>query len=375
MRRSHRIFSLLSLASLVLAACAAPTQRPASPTPALAPTGTPSPVPPPVDLSGLHTYLTGKTGELHTATTALKNAAQTYFQLASQSNFNYAALWQNHSQEAIAAVNAARAAWTQAGPLYRQSEGIVAGTPSLADFDILLSAGASAAADAQNAAPYDLTLGDGRVLPRPGNLLGVTESTLWGTWPDFTAPVPADFNRDGTLEFGEALPDAYVLQAATAALDQYAGELQTAAAAWTPTPSDALSALVTMVPTMNEDFQSWKQSRFVAGDATTRRDLGVISRLADILDILSSLQVVHDNVSPLIQRVTPRQDQDIRQGLTDLRAFVADVYQQEQDGKVFTPEEADLLGSEAQNRATAITGLVTQAAAQLNVELVHPRPR
>ena len=371
MRASHRCLSVIWLAGLLLAACAAPTQRPPSPTPALAPTGTPSPVPPPVSLSGIQTYLTGKAGALHTATTELKNAGQAYFQLAAQSNFDYAALWQNHSQEAINAINTARAAWTKASPLYEQAEGIVAGTPSLANFDVILDAGTSAAEDPASAAPYDLTLGDGRVLPRPGNLFGVTESTLWGTWPDFTAPVAADFDRDGTVEFGEALPDAYVLQAATATLDQYAADLGTAAAAWSPTPSEAFSALVTMIPTMSEYFQSWKNSRFVAGAATTQRDFGVISRLADVQDILGSLQVVHDNISPLIQQVNAGQDEDIRQGLADLKAFVADVYQQEQNGKVFTAEEADLLGAEAQNRATAITGLVTQAAAQLNIELAR----
>jgi len=52
-----------------------------------------------------------------------------------------------------------------------------------------------------------------------------------------------------------------------------------------------------------------------------------------------------------------------------LKAFVADIYGQENDGKRFTPEEADLLGAEAQNRATAITGQVSQAAAQLNIEI------
>ena len=45
------------------------------------------------------------------------------------------------------------------------------------------------------------------------------------------------------------------------------------------------------------------------------------------------------------------------------------MYQQEQGGKRFSPEEADLLGTEAQNRATAITGQVTQVAAELNIAL------
>ena len=131
------------------------------------------------------------------------------------------------------------------------------------------------------------------------------------------------------------------------------------------------TALVVMVPTMSEYFDSWKNSRFVAGDAATQRDFVAISRLADIQGILSSLQIVHKGVSPLIQSVDQAQDQQVQHGLADLKAFVAEVYQQEQSGKRFTAEEADTLGAEAQNRATAITGQVTQLAAQLKISIAE----
>ena len=110
-------------------------------------------------------------------------------------------------------------------------------------------------------------------------------------------------------------------------------------------------------------------SRFVAGDEATRTDFAVISRLADIQDILGGLLVVYDSVSPLVAGVDPAQDGQIGQGLADLRAYVSDLYTQEQDGRVFMPEEADLFGSEAQARAQAITGQITQAAALLNIPL------
>jgi hypothetical protein len=94
-----------------------------------------------------------------------------------------------------------------------------------------------------------------------------------------------------------------------------------------------------------------------------------ISRLADIQNILGSLQIVHQNVSPLIQRADATEDARIGQGLTDLKSFVADVYQQEQSGQRFSAEDADLLGKEAQDRATAITGQITQVAAKLNIKI------
>jgi hypothetical protein len=78
---------------------------------------------------------------------------------------------------------------------------------------------------------------------------------------------------------------------------------------------------------------------------------------------------VYQNVSPRVQAVDAAQDRQIADGLTALKAFVADVYLQEQGGKRFTPEEADLLGAEAQNRATSITGQISQMAALLDIEV------
>ena len=55
--------------------------------------------------------------------------------------------------------------------------------------------------------------------------------------------------------------------------------------------------------------------------------------------------------------------------LDDLIAFISDLHEQEQSGNPFTPEEADTLGTEAQERAEAIAGQVSQAAAQLGVTI------
>ncbi len=126
-----------------------------------------------------------------------------------------------------------------ASPLYEQMEGIVAGVPSLSEYDVILDAGASGADDSENAAPYDLTLSDGRVLERPGNLFGVLESSLWGTDPAFAA-IDADLNGNNVLEFGDSLPDAHVLKAAADSLVAYTGELETASEAWQPNVSDAV---------------------------------------------------------------------------------------------------------------------------------------
>lgn len=322
------------------------------------------------DLSGIKTYLGTKTAELKAATADLKAIGDRYYALAEAANFDYAALASGQQAEAIELITDGRAAWKKASPLYEQVEGIVAGTPSLAQFDVDLDAGASAAEDPEGAVGFDLTLPDGRVLPKPGNLFGITERTLYGTDEQFRIKdVVLDVDGDGATGFGDGLPDANILKGSADALDAQAGKLAEAGNAWTPSESDAFTALVVMVPTMTEYFNSWKSSRFVAGDASTQGEFVAISRLADIQDILSSLEVVHEGVSPLIQSVDSAQDAQIDQGLTDLKAFVADVYQKEQGGKRYSAEEADLLGEEAQNRATAITGQVTQVAAKLNIPL------
>lgn len=365
--RTRLLLTLTTLA-LLLAGCgqAAPTSAPTT-----APAAVATSAPAAVDLSGIKDYLLGQTAALTAATRELKAASDRYYALAEGESFDYAALWEGQQEAVIATIEAAREAWMIASPAYEKMEGIVAGTPSLARFDVDLDAGAAAADDPEGAVSFDITLPDERVLEKPGNLFGVTESTLWGTDPAFASGVAADWNDDGMVSFGEALPDANVLKGGVDLLDSMANELAAAGEAWTPTESDAFTALVVMVPTMSEYFGSWKDSRFVAGDASTQRDFVAISRLADIQDILGGLELVYAQVRPRVETVDSAQAEQIATDLSALKGFVADVYAQEQGGRRFTPEEADTLGAEAQNRATAITGQISQMAGALGVTIAE----
>jgi hypothetical protein len=361
-----RVASALLAISLLLSACGQSTPA-AAPTPAPAAQGALA-----ANLGAIKAYLLDQAGALRGHTTTLADTASRYYDLASAADFDYAALWAERPAELRELITQARDTWMLASPAYERIEGIVAGTPALAEYDVILDAGASGAEDPAGAAPYDLALPNGRTLARPGNLFGVTESTLWGSFADYRAPGGvADLDGDGQVGFGDALPEANVLKAGAETLDSYVGRLLEAAQAWEPSASDAFTSLVVMVPTMSEYFDSWKSSRFVSGDASEQRDFVAISRLADIQDILSSLQVVHGGVSPLIQGIDPAQDAQVGQGLGDLKAFVADIYTQERGGRRYTPEEADLLGAEAQNRATAITGQITQLAARLSISIAE----
>ena len=359
MVRTRTISLATLLITLILGACA--PGMAATPVVEQNPSGT--------DLSGIKTYLLDKSSELTSSSKSLKEASDRYYTLAESTGFDYAALWEANPTEVSEALADAKSAWMAASPLYEQMEGIVAGTPSLAEYDVILDAGTSGEEDPEGAVPFDLTLPDGRVLPKPGNLFGVLESTLWGTYAEYTTGIEADLDGNGTIDFGEKLPDANVLKAGADALDMYTTELGTASSEWQPTESDAFTALVVMVPTMSEYFNSWKNSRFILGDSSEQRDFVVISRLADIQNILGSLQIVYSEVKPLVESTDAAQATQIDQSLADLKSFVGDVYAKEQSGYQHTPEEADVLGAEAQKRATAIAGQVAQIAAQLNIQI------
>jgi hypothetical protein len=255
-------------------------------------------------------------------------------------------------------------------PLYERVEGIVAGTPSLAAYDVILDAGSSAAEDPASAVPFDLKLPNGKVLRKPGNLYNLTEGMLWGTLPKLVVG-KADLDGDGKLEFGEVLPEPNALKAAVDAFVLYAGRLDRAARVWQPTSSDAFTSVVVMVPTMSEYFGQWKTSRFVLGDRASSEAFNVVSRLSDIGDILGGLRVIYAGIRPSIAGVDSAQAAQTKRDLDSLHAFVGKLRTQENAGRRFTPQQADILGRQAQERATAIAGQVTQAAARLKVKIAQ----
>jgi hypothetical protein len=328
--------------------------------------------PPGLNLAPTKTYLLEHTAKLRALTIELRAQAVRYHALAKSSGFDYAELWRSRRAAVKPVLARSKALWIEGNPYYEQVEGIVAGTPSLAVYDVILDAGSSVDEDPASAVPFDLKLADGRVLKKPGNLFNLTEGTLWGTRPEYTARnVRADFDGDGKTEFGEALPDAAVLRAAAEAFVLYAGKLDRSARAWKPTASDAFTAVVVMVPTMSEYFGQWKASRFVLGDRAKGDAFNVVSRLSDIGDILGGLRVIYAGIRPAIARVDPQQAAQTKRELDSLWQFVSRLRTQEAAGKRFTPAQADSLGRTAQERATAIAGQVTQAAARLKVKIAQ----
>jgi hypothetical protein len=345
------------LSFILLSACSAATP-------------TPAPTKSVVDLSSVKVYVLDHTKDLQGSAAQMQKQANNYYALAKSVNFDYAKLWQDKQSDVKAIILESRRVFIQSNPQYEQMEGIIAGTPSLSKYDLILDAGTSGAEGGDNVAPFDLTLPDGRVLPKPGHLFLVLESMLWGTNPAFIAPnVQADLNGNGQTDLGDTLPDANVFKAAADSFVTYTADLNKAGNDWQPTKEEAFGALIANVPTFSNFIDSWKNSRYVLGNKSTESEFVSTSRLSDLTDNVTSWQTIYASLSPLVQTVDKSADGQIIKNLQDLHDYVAGLHEQEQAGKHFTPEEAETFSAEGQNRATAIAGQLAQVAAELGIKL------
>jgi hypothetical protein len=321
------------------------------------------------ELGAIKAFLTDHTARLVEDTAAIRENAEAYYRLAEESGFDYRGLLAGQRSEVASFVSEAQDGFRAANPSYEEMEGVVAGVPELADFDVIIDAG-SDGSDPENAVPFDVETPDGRTFEQPGNFNYLIETSAFGTDPKFQAKgVQPDLDGDGRVEFGESVPDAGFYVAAARDFERYAKELDAAARDWKPTASDAFTALVVMTPTMSEYFEAWKNSRFIAGEQASENAFVAASRLEDIADILGGLNTVYGNVRPMVAEADPAQARQIGTNLRRLHDYAAGLRDREAAGRAYTAEQADLLGARAQEQAEAIAGQITQAAANLNIEI------
>jgi hypothetical protein len=324
---------------------------------------------PSAELAPVKDFLLEHTERLDADAAKLRAGAEEYYALAQAADFDYAKLLQDKRAEVRAFVKGAQEDFAAANPAYEEMEGVVAGVPSLADYDVIIDAG-SDKRDPENAAPITLKTPAGKTWDRPGNFNYLIETSAFGTEPKFAAKgVKPDLDGDGKVEFGEAMPDADFYVTAAREFEKTAKELDGAAREWQPTAQDALTALVVMTPTMSEYFDAWKNSRFVAGEKAHEKAFVAASRLQDIADILGGLETVYGAVQPKIASVDEAQATQTKEDLARLTDFAERLRDEEAGGKKFTADEAETLGTEAQTRAEAIAGQVSQAAGQLDIQL------
>ncbi|HEX9856714.1 MAG TPA: imelysin family protein [Paracoccaceae bacterium] len=296
----------------------------------------------------------------------LEQAAGGYHAIIAGHGGDYAAAWAAEGPALAGAVGQLRDLWLESSNQYETIEGIVAGIPETAKYDLILDAG-NPGGEAEDVAEYDLTLPDGSVLARPGNLFhGITEPLLWGMDPAHVK-LEADLDGDGRITRGEMLPDANLALGAAQALTHWAQALGADMTAWVPNRDDAFTAVVTMTPTVGDYFGEWKESQFITGE------IGAFvaqSRLVDVQGIMGGCKTMYFNaISPVVAAADPELDARVRAGFDELLALVEDTYAREQAGSPFSAEEADALGNEAQDIADRIVALVLQAAARLDVKI------
>ncbi len=317
-------------------------------------------------LDAIKDYLTANGAEMQEHVNAIQADAQAYYEILDAAGFDYTAAWETNAEEISALLTSAREEFILAHNNYESVEGIVAGVPTLADFDVWIDAGPTGEEDPEGAYDWTLTLPDGQAFEKPGNIFHwLLETTLWGTQEAHTG-ARVDFDGNGTDERGDALPEANFFLGIADAFVDATTQLNESIAAWEPTLEDSFTALATMIPTMGDYFQEWKNSSFVAGDDPR---FVAQSRLIDVAGIATSLSVIYGNVAPDVQSVDATLDEQIKAGFADLLTFLDDTHQEEIDGVRFTAEQADALGEQAQAKADSLAALAGQAASLLNLTL------
>lgn len=159
---------------------------------------------------------------------------------------DYAAAWAAEGERLAKQIGAIRTLWLEASNQYETIEGIVAGLPDTAKYDLILDAG-NPGTESEDVAEYDLTLPDGTVLERPGNLFhGITEPLFWGMDED-GVKLSVDLDGDGKTARGEMLFDANLGLGAAQALAYWARALEADMNAWKPNREDAFTSVVVMM--------------------------------------------------------------------------------------------------------------------------------
>jgi Imelysin len=319
-------------------------------------------------LAAIKGYLTDHTEDLNGQVDVMTENAERYYELVEAADFDYQTLMDENGEEVADLLAESKEAFQAANPAYEEMEGIVAGVPRLAQYDVDIDAG-SDASDPESAVSFSLDVPGGKTLKQPGNLFFLTETALYGTNDELLADAPQDVDGDGKESFGEGLPDAKKYVATLRKFDEMTDDLAADAETFEPTPSDAFTAITVMTPTMSEYFEAWKNSRFISGSDATELGFVATSRLSDIADILEGIRFTYDEVQPLVEAEAPQQAKQTARELERLIAFVTELRDREEQGTKFSGEQADTLGSEAQARAEEVAGQVTQAAQRLGIEL------
>jgi hypothetical protein len=355
--RHLTVLSALTVASVL--AAVAPTAVQAAPAPAAPP--------PPADIAdqaGVKQYLVATLTRTLRAAGDLKGQARAYADLC-KAHGSAAGAAQAQPQKVADLIAALRDSYQRIDSFgYEYVEGIVAGVPSLAHYDVELDSGVAA----QGAGPDDAVApvvikAPGVTLDREGSLNNMLlEPTTFGTHDKFTAGSATLPGFDKPV----GLPHPGLIVAlADYAVDGYTRLLHDAKA-WQPNDADCFQVLENMTPTLADYFEEWKETRTHGGVAPGGRFVAV-SRVSDMRGIMSSVRLTWLALRAKVQAKDAALAQSITDGYDQILAFIDTVDRRDAAQKL-SVEAIDALGMQARDKADKLTVQATQAAALLGIK-------
>jgi hypothetical protein len=240
---------------------------------------------------------------------------------------------------------------------YETIEGIVAGVPSLADYDIYLDAGVPASEGPEDVAPVVLDLGNGQTIDKQGSLFTyIIEPMLWGGDSRWVTPV------DGAEKL---LPRPEILAAAANDVNKKLGELLADAKAWNASVSDCFGAMIIMTPTLSDYFEDWKESRY-AKEKSGR--FQAVSRVSDMRGIMGSCQVMYEAVEGQVAEKDKSLAKSVDAGFKGIMSFLDKIEKREKQGEI-RGAEIDELATQAKEQTDKLVPQIEQSAAVVGVRV------
>ncbi|MGA9577624.1 MAG: imelysin family protein [Terrimicrobiaceae bacterium] len=240
---------------------------------------------------------------------------------------------------------------------YETVEGIVAGVPSMADYDVYLDAGVPASEGPEGVASVVLDLGNGEKIDKQGALFTyIIEPMLWAGDKRWVTPV------DGGKK---SPPRPEVLSAAAKDVNRKLGELLADAKAWNASVSDCFSAMVVMTPTLSDYFEDWKESRY-SKDKSGR--FQAVSRISDMRGIMGSCQVMYDAVEKLVAEKDKSLAKSVDAGFKGIMTFIDKIDAREKAGEI-KGAEIDELATQAKEKTDKLVPQIEQSAAVVGVKI------
>jgi soluble cytochrome b562 len=240
---------------------------------------------------------------------------------------------------------------------YETVEGIVAGVPSLADYDIYLDAGVPASEGPEGVAPVVLVLVNGEKIDKQGSLFTyIIEPMLWSG--DKRWVVSVDSGK-------KSLPRPEVLSAAAKDVNKKLGELLADAKSWNASISDCFGAMVVMTPTLSDYFEDWKESRY-SKEKSGR--FQAVSRVSDMRGIMGSCQVMYDAVEKKVAEKDKSLAKSVDSGFKGIVAFLDKIDAREKEGEI-KGAEIDELATQAKEKTDKLVPQIQQSAAVIGVKV------